>query len=364
MKKILIVSKDLRHQGGVVDVVSMILKHSSSSNYYKHFPIGRAPGNKISLLRGNVVTDATRLCINSLTQKWDCIHMNPSFNWRSLIRDLTIIRIITISRKNKILAFIHGWNANVFHQVNSNCFLRKIVCSILNKCTIILVLASDFKQDLSVMGVDSNKIFVISTMFDGHYLKIAENTSNDKNIVLLFLSRFIKEKGIYELLGAFKNLQKNIPNLKLILAGDGPEKTNMQNYVYENNLQNDVEFCGFVRDETKAKIFKSADIFVFPTYYGEGCPVSLLEAMAAGLPIITTPAGGIKDIFIDGINGILLKEVTQNSISIAIESLLSNKAQLAKIKETNTKTAWGKYEASVVTKSVEKMYDKIIKNTN
>jgi glycosyltransferase involved in cell wall biosynthesis len=273
------------------------------------------------------------------------------------------MRIISISKKNKILVFIHGWNSNVARKVNSNYFLRKIVSGILNKCFLILVLASDFKKELSVMGVDSSKIHVATTMFDGHFLSIAENTCDDNNTVLLFLSRFIKEKGIYELLAAFKYLHEKIPNLKLILAGDGPEKTNMQNYVYENSLQKNVEFCGFVRDENKAKILKSADIFVFPTYYGEGCPVSLLEAMAAGLPIITTPAGGIKDIFIDGINGILLKEVTQNSISIAIESLLSNKAQLAKIKETNTKTAWGKYEASVVTKSIEKMYDKVIKTT-
>ena len=303
MKKILIISKDLRNQGGVVDVVSMILKHSSDNKHYQHFPIGSAPHIRNNSLSRNVFVDAIRLCINSWTKKWDCIHMNPSFNWGSLIRDLTIIRIISISKNNKILTFIHGWNSNVISHVNSNYFLRKIVCGILNKSTMILVLASEFKQELSVMGVDSNKIHVTTTMFDGHFLKITENTRNDKNTVLLFLSRFIKEKGVYELLTAFKCLHEKIPNLKLILAGDGPEKTNMQQYVYENSLQNAVEFCGFVRDEKKAKILKSADIFVFPTY-SEGCPVSLLEAMAAGLPIITTPAGGIKDIFIDGTNGI------------------------------------------------------------
>lgn len=360
MNKILIVSKDLSNHGGVVDFVSMILKYFSNSNQYQHFSLGCSPNAKGKLLHRNVTTDSIRLCFKSWCEKWDCIHMNPSFVWRSLIRDLTIIGLITISKNNNLLVFIHGWDYEVSKIFKNNIILKKLISYILNKCTVILVLASDFKHELSIMGVDSNKIHVTTTMFDGNFLKISEGARDNKNTVLLFLSRFIKEKGVYELLDAFKFLHEKTPNLKLILAGDGPEKSNMQSYVNENHLQNDIEFCGFIRDSNKAKILKSADIFVFPTYYGEGCPVSLLEAMAAGLPIITTRAGGIKDIFINGTHGILLQEVNQNSISRAIESLLSNKEKLAKIRETNTKTAWGKYEASVVTKIIEQKYEYII----
>lgn len=360
MNKILIVSKDLSNQGGVVDFVAMTLKYCSDNNHYQHFSIGNSPSIKSNLLQRNVAADAIRLCIKSWCQKWDCIHMNTSFVWKSLVRDLAIIGIITIPKNNNILIFIHGWNSNVSEVFKSNFILKNIISSILNRSSTILVLASDFKDELSTMGVDSNKIHVTTTMFDGSFLKNTEDKRDDKNTVILFLSRFVKEKGVYELLNAFKSLHEKTPTYKLMLAGDGPEKTNMQNYVYENNLQDNVEFCGFVRDSKKAKILKSADIFVFPTYYGEGCPVSLLEAMAAGLPIITTPVGGIKDIFINGKHGILLNEVSPKSIRIAIESLLSNKEQLEKIRKTNTKTAWEKYEASIVTKYIEKMYEYVI----
>ena len=85
--------------------------------------------------------------------------------------------------------------------------------------------------------------------------------------------------------------------------------------------------------------------------------------MAAGLPIITTPVGGIKDIFIDGINGILLKNINADTIKSAIESLLSDDANLAKIKAYNSKIAWEKYEASKLTIDIEDIYEKVINQT-
>ncbi len=362
MKKILIVSKDLSNQGGVVDYVSMMFKYFSSRNNYIHFPIGNSPTKKGNLLHNNIAVDVIKVILKSWHEEWDCIHMNPSFVWRSLIRDLTIISLITIPKKNDLLVFIHGWNLKEAEIIKNSVILKKLVSCILNKSSMILVLASEFKKELSTIGVDLNKIHVTSTMFDGRYLKYTDDKRDKNKTVLLFLSRFVKEKGCHELLNAYNSLSKKTPSLKLILAGDGPEKSNLEKYVYENNLQDSVEFCGFVRDDQKAAVLKSADIFVFPTYYGEGCPVSLLEAMAAGLPIITTPAGGIKDIFLDGVNGVLLNEINQKSIANAIEELINDKSRLEKIRKINTKIAWEKYEASIVTKSLESRYIDIIQN--
>ena len=360
MKKILIISKDLRNQGGVVDMVSMILKFNSNKYLYKHFSVGGAPKVRTHLLRNNVFADAIRLCLKTWFSNWDCIHINPSFVWRSLFRDITLIRVITILRSNKLLVFIHGWDDMVANKIKKSYSYRKIVSSTLNKCAVILVLASTFKDELTSIGVDSSKIFITSTMFDGKYLKQVKFVKNDEYKVILFLSRFVKEKGIYELLGAFKLLRSKSPKYRLLLAGDGPEMPGMKKYVEENELHNSVEFCGYVRDLKKAKILKSADIFVFPTYYGEGCPVSLLEAMAAGLPIVTASAGGIRDIFVNRVNGILLEEVSANSIKSAIELLFSDASKLAEIKAHNTSIAWEKYEASRATKYIEDMYDRVI----
>lgn len=99
-----------------------------------------------------------------------------------------------------------------------------------------------------------------------------------------------------------------------------------------------------------------AALFVFPTYYGEGCPVSLLEAMAAGLPVVTASAGGIADVFEDGVNGILLGEVNAAQVESAIERMLADPGRLEQIGGRNREVAQQRYEAAVFAGRIEGLY--------
>jgi glycosyltransferase involved in cell wall biosynthesis len=104
-------------------------------------------------------------------------------------------------------------------------------------------------------------------------------------------------------------------------------------------------------------VLNGAHIFTFPTYYGEGCPVSLLEAMAASMAIITTPVGGIPDIIEHNKNGILLDvKVTTENVKNAIETLLNSPGTIRDMGEINRIEAWEKYEAPVVTRYFENIY--------
>jgi glycosyltransferase involved in cell wall biosynthesis len=209
------------------------------------------------------------------------------------------------------------------------------------------------------MGVDPDKIQLFTTMFDGRELEntLGHVNKDGHNTSLLFLSRFVKEKGVYELLEAFINLVSNHKNIHLILAGTGPEEDNMKKIVCDSNIENKVTFTGYVRGSDKARVLMGADIFVFPTSYGEGCPVSLLESMAAGMAVITTPVGGIPHIVEDGKQGILLtNEVTAKSVENAIERLLVDPVETRKIGDLNREQAWRLYNAPVVTGWFESIY--------
>jgi glycosyltransferase involved in cell wall biosynthesis len=164
---------------------------------------------------------------------------------------------------------------------------------------------------------------------------------------------------MFELLDAFNKIQIQYPEVSLHLVGDGPERPTVEQKISILGLQERVQLLGYMRGKEKAQALVNADIFILPTYYREGCPISLLEAMAAGLPVITTTVGGIPDIIIDKKNGILLKSHTPDAIEQGIRKMLKNTRKRKKIGLLNKEFAWENYESKIVTLKIEKIYKQV-----
>ena len=130
-------------------------------------------------------------------------------------------------------------------------------------------------------------------------------------------------------------VRQHYPRAELVFAGDGPARHSMEAYVRKHDLADSVQFAGYLRSRDKARLLMNSDVFVLPTSHPEGCPVALLEAMAAELPIVTTPVGGIADFFIDGKNGILLNDVRPETVAEAISKLLKNEELRCQIGQHN-----------------------------
>ena len=146
----------------------------------------------------------------------------------------------------------------------------------------------------------------------------------------------------------------------MILAGDGPETDRLRAKVDDLELHELVSLPGYLADGEKAKVLMNSEIFVFPTSHGEGCPVALLEAMAAGQAIITTAVGGIPDIFQDEENGTLLGSTTTESIAEAMSVYLRDGKRRADVGNRNRKYAWTNFEASVVTEKIRFLYKDLL----
>jgi glycosyltransferase involved in cell wall biosynthesis len=144
----------------------------------------------------------------------------------------------------------------------------------------------------------------------------------------------------------------------LILAGDGPAKAAVEARAAELGVA-DVSFPGYVQGPDKAQELLDADLYVLATYHGEGCPVSLLEAMAAGVPCITSTIGGIPDVFQDGVNGLMLETVTVASVEEALDKLLGDPEKRSLIGAGNRVEAWEKYESHNATPRIESLYERV-----
>lgn len=117
--------------------------------------------------------------------------------------------------------------------------------------------------------------------------RFAQVRLKPKNKVeIVFLGRLVRRKGALELLKAFKLARQKGLDAKLVIAGTGPEKPKLERYVSQNQLTNDVEFRGFIKESDKPTLLARADLACFPATGGESFGIVLLEAMAAGSKVI------------------------------------------------------------------------------
>lgn len=115
---------------------------------------------------------------------------------------------------------------------------------------------------------------------------------------ILYVGRLEKRKGVDYLLRAYKRVAANNPKIVLNIVGAGPDRAKLKQYVRRNKLDN-VVFHGFVDEKTKIKLFKNADVFTSPALYGESFGIVLLEAMAAGIPVVAGDNPGYATVMRD-----------------------------------------------------------------
>lgn len=127
---------------------------------------------------------------------------------------------------------------------------------------------------------------------------------NDNDIIFLFVGRIVKEKNLEVLIRASKKIVKEIPNAKFIIAGKGPEEIFYKDLVNKEGVNDYFKFLGFVPDSKIYSLYKSADIFIFPSKF-ETQGLSGIEAMASGLPVVGADYLAISEIVKNDYNGLL-----------------------------------------------------------
>ena len=166
--------------------------------------------------------------------------------------------------------------------------------------------------------------------------KISDNFINIKGKpVLITLSRLEKRKGHESILIAVKELVSKFPNLTYIIAGDGPEKQNLQKIIKQYSLESNVSLVGFVNDEQKKYLFENSDLMVMPTLNEvksrsiEGFGIAYLEAAFFGIPSIASDVGGTKEAVLNNQTGIILDNI--NNLYLTIYDLLTNEEMRKKL---------------------------------
>ena len=175
----------------------------------------------------------------------------------------------------------------------------------------------------SAFGVESE---ILPNVIDvERFNKAHKSTKLNKNTVV-FLGRLVKRKGCRELIDAFTLLYQQNSKVKLLIGGKGPEVEELKNLVIKNDLNDVVNFLGFIEEKDKPALLASAHIACFPSISGESFGVSLLEAMAAGKGVVLAGDNPGYRTILKGRSAMLVNPKNKLAFAGRLSELLENKS--------------------------------------
>lgn len=184
---------------------------------------------------------------------------------------------------------------------------------------------SDFCRSQCMIFSDQkhwDKLNIIHCGIDPDKYRI-ETTTNPPAPHLVFVGRLAGVKGVPVLLDALSRLVTDVPNLRVTLIGDGPERADLETRAQQLGLGEVVTFAGYMSQDAVAKTLADADALVLPSF-AEGVPVTLMEAMASGLPVLATRVGGISELVEDGVSGYLVPPGNVEELTARLRDLLGD----------------------------------------
>lgn len=336
-------------KGGISSVVNVYREAGLFERWPIEYIATHRDGSKLQKIL-QAAKAVGRLSWLIVSRRLSLIHVHmasgPSF-WRK-----SIYFLLARLAKVPFIVHLHGGEFDQFYAA-AGPLTRWAVRKIFRWSAEVVALSDEWKTWITrETGVDR-----ISVIFNPVTIPPATPDSLRQPRTLLFLGQFGQRKGIYVLLPAIAKLVKHFPDLELWAGGDG-ELDTVAKMAKSLSIENQVKLLGWVGGEEKEKLLARASIYVLPSY-AENLPMSVLEAMAAGLPIVSTPVGGIPSAVHDGIEGRLVQPGDVDLLATALGDLLNDSAMRQTMGHTARRSAIDKFSASNVVVSLGALYRRL-----
>lgn len=333
--KILITTPNLSKSiniSGISSIVSNIIKGNEEN--FIIFITGRKDKDKRNLIwLLNQLFIFFKFWYTLLVSDIKLVHINTAISELSIVRDYFLICIAKLMKK-KILLHIHG--GKYLFEKHIPKFFRYFITNSLIKSNQVIVL-SKLEKDIIEENFKINKINILVNSVE---IDDKQNVSfKIKTNTIIFLGRIVKDKGLSEIVEAFKALELNTKDFVFELCGVGPDLRLFDEF-FKKNKNDKYIYNGIVHGQQKWNILKKSKIFLLPSYY-EGLPISLLEAMSVGCIPVVTGVGSIPEIVKNGYNGLIINKFAPIEIKNSILKIF-NDDKLAEFMSSNAVTTVSK----------------------
>lgn len=338
--KVMMVGSAEKSKGGVTSSIKL-LKQSSIWEKYQCTWIGtQIQGSK--WLKAIYCIKAYSKAIFTIW-KYDIIHFHTVPNI-SLVVQLPIYLLALLERK-KIILHLHVGNQIEDNKENA-LFLFCIKHS--NQ---VLVLAKIWETRFKTL-FPANKVKV-DYLYNSYVpVKAIDYTKRTKTII--FAAHLNANKAYDVLLKGFKEVSNKHPDWKLIVMGDGEVKKACE-LAHKLGISSQVEFTGYIVGQTKQKVFQEASICCMCSYQ-EGLPMVIIEAWAYGIPVITTPVGGLPDVLEEGKNALVFNFGDHKKMAMQMIKLIESPDQREAMSKYAQVFAANTFSAKSNSEKLDKIY--------
>ena len=215
-------------------------------------------------------------------------------------------------------------------------------------------------HELNEYGIDPAEVNVLGNGVDTHIFKPAAKKQTSGRPYLFTAARLAPRKGLRDLIACAEIVCQQFPEHQFLIAGSGPREAELRAEIERRTLQKNVILLGYMGDKKRlVKLYQQADAYIHPAHY-EGLPTVLLEAMACGIPAITTAVSGSLDVIDDGVNGLLAPARQPETLANAIIRILSDSAFAAKLGKAGLATISERYAWNVVSQNYVNEYEQLL----
>lgn len=349
MAKVLVVGSAEKSGGGIASVIKLIKKMPVWDEYSCYWLGTQIQRNYAWKLWYAVKSWFIALFI---IWRYDIVHFHTVPDKICLIIQLPVFLLALIGKK-KIIMHIHMGNQLNYHTKN------KLFLWHLQKADEIVLLAKKWEQ---LFKEKYTMIKTPTTVLYNACETVKTIPYENKHKSIIFAGYMDDNKAPNILLNAWKKLKDKYPDWKVTFMGNG-DVVRFKNMANEMGLQNSVEFTGYVRGQKKIDYFTNASIFVLCSY-NEGFPMVVLEAWSYGIPVISTPVGGLPDVIVENKNCCTFDFGDSDGLAKKLELLINNENLRKNMSNFEQNYVESKFSMESVNNYIEKLYVDINKKTS
>jgi len=374
--RILHLKSTMMRSGGIEKIILSLRKKSDCSQWLHHVALLQAP-----LAYGGAQAPWSDILTEEAVGE-GCLHYLPWGRKTLLVRSLYLLRRLVLregvhlvhchdNRANflglivgkwlriPLVTTVYGW-APLSRKLKLLVSLDKRIIRFFDK-----IIASSTAIREVISGVDAAKIVTVSNSIDldktfcdidraalREKLQISQET-----LVIATVARLSPEKGHQYLIESLPAVLSHFPNVKVFIVGEGPLKTALQELARRLNVHEQVIFTGFYPH--LGEILTLADIIVQPSL-SESLPMSLLEGMAYGKPVVATDVGSIKEAVVHNVSGLLIPPGDSRQLADALKALLANGTQWQAMGAAAKQLVAERFSDQAMIQQIEQVYSDLL----